>query len=157
MHRMKNFLLCFLTALLFCNCLHSQPAKEQRYIPVLSLNDTSLANTTTNFKCQVLQLTTPHKQQLIMIVFVETGNAGNAARTKLRSNYMLKRERVYLRQVFFADVEILETIESAIDMSAMFHNLKNKYENPKLWSILKADAYFSTAHQRWGTAFASHR
>jgi hypothetical protein len=154
---MKHFLLCTLLFLAICNLLYSQKIKDISYIPPAAKVDSSLLNAKGNFNCQVIQLITPHKQTAVMIIFVETGNAGNKGRTKIRTNYLLKRERLYLRNIFFSNVEVLENFEAVIDIKTLLQKLDEKYDKPQLWSILRADTFFNTAHQRSENSFALYR
>lgn len=81
------------------------------------------------------------------MVLVETA-ANDNARTKLRCNYLLKRERIYLKNVFMADVAVLENYASIVDINSVLQKIKEKYEDVQLWSILNADIFFNTALQR---------
>ena len=92
-----------------------------------------------------------------MIVLVETGDCGNDARTKLRTNYLFKREKTYLKNVFFADVEEVENISSVVDVVTLLQKLRAHYYQPQLWSVLNTNTFFNTAPQRSGNLFASHR
>lgn len=71
------------------------------------------------FECRVFQLTHQNNQTSIMIDLVETGDASTDGRTKLRTHYLFKREKMYLKKVFFADVEEVENILSIVDVAAL--------------------------------------
>jgi hypothetical protein len=153
---MKKLLLG-LIMLFLLQTVQSQKNKEVRFIPHVSKTDTSLKNSNASFECRVFQLTNQNKQTSIMIVLVETSEAGKDARTKLRTNYLFKREKTYLKNVFFADVEVLEHFPSVIDVPALLQKLKEQYHQPQLWSVLNTQSFFNTAPQRSGNLFASHR
>lgn len=153
---MKKLLLC-LFMLFLLQTIKSQKNKEVRYIPPLTNIDTALRNSNANFECRVFQLTNQNKQTSILIVLIETGNLGNEARTKLRTKYLFKREETYLKNVFFADVEVLEHFSSVIDVNALLQKLKEQYYQPQIWSVLNATNFFNTVPQRLGNLFASHR
>lgn len=153
---MKRVLLCLIMLFLLYH-VQSQQHKEVRYIPASTSTDTLFKNSNAKFECRVFQLTNQNRQTSIMIVLVETGDAGNEARAKLRTNYLFKREKMYLKNVFFADVEEMETISSVVDVSALLQKLKENYHQPQLWSVLNAGTFFNTVPQRSGNLFASHR
>jgi len=153
---MKRVLLCLIMLFLLQH-VQSQKNKVVRYVPPTANTDTSLNNSNALFECRVFQLTNQNKQTCIMIVLVETGDAGNDARTKLRTNYLFKREKTYLKNVFFADVEEVENISSVVDVVTLLQKLRAQYYQPQLWSVLNANSFFNTAPQRSGNLFASHR
>lgn len=150
---MKKMILCFFYLLLFCQLIPAQKTKQLGYVPLLAA-DSSFSKG--NYECQVLQLTNQNRTTSIMIVLVEKGEK-KESRCKLRSNYLFKRERMYLRTVFFAEVEVLEHIQTITDVDALMQRLKNDYYKPQLWSVLRTDAFFSTAPQRSGIFYALHR
>lgn len=153
---MKKFILFVLLIFFISFHLFSQQTKEQRFIPPVQSIDTSLKNSNNVFKCQVLQLKAQTGQSRVMVVLVETA-ANNSSRTKLRCNYLLKRERIYLKNVFMSDVQVLENYASIVDINSVLKKIKEKYDDVQLWSILNADTFFNTALQRSGTPYASHR
>lgn len=150
---MKKIILCFFYSLLFCQLIPAQKSKQLRYVPPLS-TDSSFSKG--SFECEVLQLTNQNRSTGIMIVLVEKGEE-KMHRNQLRSNYLFKRERMYLRTVFFAEVEVLERINVVTDVSALLQRLKKDYYQPQLWSVLRTDAFFSTVPQRSGNLYALHR
>lgn len=103
---MKKIILCLFYSLLFCQLMQAQKTKQLRYVPPLS---TDSSFTKGSYECEVLQLTNQNRSTGIMIVLVEKGEE-KMHRSQLRSNYLFKRERMYLRTVFFAEVEVLERI-----------------------------------------------
>lgn len=150
---MKKIILCFFYILLFCQLIQAQKPKQLRYVPTLKADSSFVKG---NYECEVLQLTNQNRSTGIMIVLVEQGEEG-MHRNQLRSNYLFKRERMYLRTVFFAEVEVLERINVVTDVSALLQRLKKDYHQPQLWSVLRTDTFFSTVPQRSGNLYVSHR
>lgn len=117
---MKKIILCLFYSLLFCQLMQAQKTKQLRYVPPLS---TDSSFTKGSYECEVLQLTNQNRSTGIMIVLVEKREE-KMHRSQLRSNYLFKRERMYLRTVFFAEVEVLERIHVVTDVSALLQRLK---------------------------------
>jgi hypothetical protein len=89
--------------------------------------------------CQVLRLTDRDKKTRIMTVFANSVIRESKMRSKLKIDYMMKRERVYLHKVFFFDVDVLD--EQRVDTSIKEHMnaVYIKHPNAKIWCILNAD------------------
>lgn len=92
--------------------------------------------------CQVLQLTNTNKEKHLMVVFCEAPVKDSKQRARLRTDYMLKRERIYLSRVFFADVEILEEKPVSADIKSSLHLLEEKYNGLRLWAVLNTGTVF---------------
>lgn len=92
--------------------------------------------------CQVLRLTNQNKERILMVVFCETTVKDSKQRAKLRSDYMLKRERIYLSRVFFADVDVIEERKVLMDVKTFLKLLEEKYEGLRLWAVLNSDTIF---------------
>jgi hypothetical protein len=137
--------------------LHSQKSKQQTYVPSGETGDTSFKNTNASFECRVYEITNQYRQTSIILVLIETGDAGNKAQTKLRTEYLFKREKTYLKNVFFAEVKEVDHFASVVDVPSLLQKLKEQYYKPQLWSVLNADRFFNTAPQRSGNLFALHR
>lgn len=91
--------------------------------------------------CQVLRLTNQNKEKYFMVVFCETPIKDSKQRAKLRSDYMLKRERIYLANVFFATVDVVEEQKIQTDTKTYFRLLEDKYDGIRLWAILNTDLF----------------
>ena len=150
---MKKIILCFFCSLFFCQLIRAQKTKQLRDVPTLPTD--SFFNKG-SYGCEVLQLTNQNRNTGIMIVLVEQREE-KMHRNQLRSNYLFKRERMYLRTVFFAEVKVLERINVITDVSALLQRLKKDYYQPQLWSVLRTNTFFSTAPQRSGNLYALHR
>ena len=92
--------------------------------------------------CQVLRLTNTNKEKYLMVVFCETPVKDSKQRARMRNDYMLKRERIYLSRVFFADVEVLEERKVLMEVKPFLKTLEEKYDGLKLWAVLNADTIF---------------
>lgn len=92
--------------------------------------------------CQVLRLTNSNKEKSLMVVFCESPVKDSKQRARLRNDYMLKRERIYLSRVFFADVEVLEERKVLMEVKPFLKKLEEKYDGLKLWAVLNADTIF---------------
>lgn len=92
--------------------------------------------------CQVLRLTNTNKEKSLMVVFCETPVKDSKQRARMRNDYMLKRERIYLSRVFFADVEVLEERKVLMEVKPFLKTLEEKYDGLKLWAVLNADTIF---------------
>jgi hypothetical protein len=154
---MKPILLCLLTFLLLPLTSFEQPVKKLGYVPAVATIDTTLAAKSKNIQCQVLKITNQSKQSRVMLVLVESFTFENGSRTKMRMNYVFKRERRYLKNIFVGDVSILETYRTIVDINSLLQNLQTKYEGLQLWTVLDADALFSKTHQRLENLSSSHR
>ena len=142
---MKKIILCFLSFLLFSQYLQSQKAKQLKFVPSANVDSGFKQG---NYECQVLQLTNQNRQTSIMIVFIDKGGKRDNSRTRLRCNYLFKRERIYLKNVFFSDVEILENYNDIVDANALMLKFTKDYYQPQLWSVLNSHSFFNTAPQR---------
>jgi hypothetical protein len=86
--------------------------------------------------CQVLRLTHKTNENNIMAVFAEVTVTASYQRAKMRNDYMLKRERIYLSNVFFADVDVLEESTRVMDVKLFMQTLRERYDGIKLWAVL---------------------
>lgn len=86
--------------------------------------------------CQVLRLKDQTNETKVMAVFSEVTVTASYQRAKMRNDYMLKRERVYLGNIFFADVDVLEEIKNAIDVKLYMQKLRERYSEIQLWTVL---------------------
>ena len=77
-----------------------------------------------------------------MVVFCESPVKDSKQRARMRNDYMLKRERIYLSRVFFADVEVLEERKVLMEVKPFLKTLEEKYDGLKLWAVLNADTIF---------------
>lgn len=91
---------------------------------------------------QVLRLTNQNREKSLLVVFCETSITNSKQRAKMRSDYMLKRERIYLSNVFFSKVEVLEKEIFSSDIKTCLQLLELKYTQLRLWSILQSDFLF---------------
>jgi hypothetical protein len=135
--------------------VQSQKNKQETFIPKGETSDTF--NKNLQYECRVFELTNQYRQTNRMLVFVETGDAGNKARTRLRTEYLFKREKNYLQKVFFADVRTIEEYSTVVDVHALVQKLKKQHDGLQVWTIIHADQFFSTAPQRLESLYASHR
>lgn len=154
---MKPILLCLFCYLLLPLTSFEQTSKKLGYVPAVATIDTTLATKQKTIQCQVLKITNLSNQSRVMLVLVETSLLENEGRTKMRLNYMLKRERVYLKNIFVSDVAVLETYRTIIDINSLLQNLLNKYEGLQLWTVVDADALFSKTPQRLENFYSSHQ
>jgi hypothetical protein len=154
---MKAILLCLFSYLFLPLTSFEQPVKKLGYVPAVATIDTTLAAKVKTIQCQVVKITNQSKQSRVMLVLVETSLLENEGRTKMRLNYMLKRERVYLKNIFVADIVVLETYRTIIDINALLQKLQSKYEGLQLWTVVDADALFSKTPQRLENFYSSHQ
>lgn len=94
---------------------------------------------------QVLQLTGQNKEKFTMIVFADAAYENNLSRTRMKIDYVLKRERIYLAKIFFADADVLEELKDVIDINASMKKMEQKYPGLKCWSMLNADMILGAA------------
>jgi hypothetical protein len=120
----------------------AQNSKQVNYVPGGTSVDSFLKSDHL-FECRVFELTNQYRQTKIMLVFITAGENGHPSRNQLRTNYMFKREKAYLKKVFFADVEVLEHFNSVVDASAFLKKLEEKYYKPQVWAVLNTDAFFN--------------
>lgn len=92
--------------------------------------------------CQVLKLTNQNKETSLMAVFCETSIKQSKQRACMRNNYMLRRERIYLSKVFFADVEVIEERKVLMEVKPFFKLMEEKYAGLKLWSVINGETLF---------------
>lgn len=92
--------------------------------------------------CQVLKLTNQNKETSLMAVFCETSITQSKQRACMRNNYMLRRERIYLSKVFFADVEVIEERKVLMEVKPFFKMMEEKYAGLKLWSVINGETLF---------------
>ncbi len=154
---MKAYLLCLFAYLLLPFYSVEQTVKRLSYVPAVATIDTTLAAKIKTIQCQVVRITNQSNQSRIMLVMVETLSSKNESRTKMRINYVLKRERLYLKNIFVADIAVLETYRTIVDIHSLLQNLQSKYEGLQLWTVVDADALFSKTPQRWENVYSSHR
>ena len=154
---MKTYLLCLFSYLFLPLTSFEQTVKKLGYVPAVATIDTTLATKQKMIQCQVLKITNQSKQSRVILVLVETSLLENEGRTKMRLNYMLKRERVYLKNIFVADIVVLETYRTIVDINSLLKNLQSKYEGLQLWTLVDADALFSKTPQRWENFYSSHQ
>ena len=83
--------------------------------------------------CQVLRLTNTNKEKSLMVVFCESPVKDSKQRARMRNDYMLKRERIYLSRV---------KRESLMEVKPFLKTLEEKYDGLKLWAVLNADTIF---------------
>lgn len=125
----------------------AQNHKQVNYVPAgVSLD--SLYKSQTPFECRVYQLKNQYRQTKIMLVFVTAGSNVHISRKQLRVNYLFKREKTYLRNVFFADVNMLEQHNSIIDVYSFLQRMEEKYDHPEVWAVLSTDAFFGANAKR---------
>lgn len=141
---MKKNLLCILCAFSLSLSVFSQKGKLKRYIPAEINLNSSLTGNSFSYECQVLQIITSSGQKRVLIVLVQKNVKDYNNRMQLRTNYLLKRERIYLERIFFGNVIILEHLKS-VDVNTLLNRLEEKYDHPQLWSILNTETFFSTA------------
>lgn len=89
--------------------------------------------------CQILRLTDRDKKTQIMTVFANSVIRESKMRSRLKIDYMMKRERVYLHKVFFFDVDILDEQRVDTTIKEHMHEVHLSYPNAKIWCILNAD------------------
>ncbi len=142
---MKTYLLYLFSYLFLPLTSFEQTVKKLGYVPAVATIDTTLATKQKTIQCQVLKITNLSKQSRVMLVLVETSLLENTGRTKMRLNYMLKRERIYLKNIFVADIVVLETYRTIVDINALLQNLQSKYEGLQLWTVLDAELLFFTS------------
>ncbi len=90
---------------------------------------------------QVLRLTNQNKEKSFMVIFCETPVTESKQRAKLKNDYMLRRERIYLAQVFFAKVEVVEKENIQTDTKTYFRLLEEKYAGLRLWAVLNTEMF----------------
>ena len=90
-------------------------------------------------QAQILRLKNQNKETKWMIVFAEAEYQSSISRTKMRLDYILKRERIYLGNIFFADVAIVESVKEVTDMNLCLKTFVSQYPGLQLWSVLNAD------------------
>lgn len=154
---MKRCFFYFFVYLLLPIYIFGQPVKKLSYVTAVATIDTTLAPTTKMIQCQVLKITNQANQTRVMLVLVETCNVENESRTKMRVNYLFKRERHYLKNIFVVDVAVLETYRIIVNINSLLQNLQSKYEGLQLWTVVDADALFSKTPQRLENLYSSHR
>jgi hypothetical protein len=89
---------------------------------------------------QILKVVDQHKKESILIVFADALIEHNPARTRMKIDYILKRERIYLGAIFFAEVSVLEELKNVPDLDMCMKKMGQKYPALMCWSILNADA-----------------
>jgi hypothetical protein len=154
---MKAVLLCLCICLLLPFYSFEQTAKKLGYVPAVATIDTTLTVKEKTIQCQILKITNATRQSKIMIVLIASGTFENESRTTMRINYMFKRERIYLKSVFVANVAVLETHRTIVDLNSLLEKLKEKYEGIQVWTMIDADAFFSKTPQHLENLYSSHR
>lgn len=91
---------------------------------------------------QVLQLHTQDGKEYRMAVLAEAIIETTLSRTRMRIDYMLKRERVYLSRIFFAKVRVLEQARVPEQRELFLKQLEKRFPEIKVWSVLNVNAYF---------------
>ena len=91
--------------------------------------------------CQVLRLTNQNKEKSFMVVFCETPIKDSKQRAKMKNDYMLRRERIYLAQAFFAKVDVVEECRIQTDPKSYFRLLTEKYDGLRVWAILNTEMF----------------
>jgi len=91
--------------------------------------------------CQVLRLTNQNKERSFMVVFCETPINDSKQRAKMKNDYMLRRERAYLAQIFFAKVDVVEERKIQTDTKTYFRLLTEKYDGLRVWAILNTEMF----------------
>jgi hypothetical protein len=138
---MKKLLLVF-GVLFLWQIVLAQNSKQINYVPGGASADSFLTSKH-SFQCRVFELTNQYRETKIMLVFITAGENGHASRNQLRTNYLLKREKAYLKKVFFAEVQVLEHFNSIVDVSALLKKLEEKYYKPQVWAVLNTDVFFN--------------
>lgn len=135
--------------LLVCSFLSFVPVQAQTdsnsFVHTQKVTESAIYKNTASEKLlvfQVLRLTNQQKEESLMVVFCETTIQGSRQRALLRSDYMLRRERIYLSNVFFSKVEVLEKEIFSTDIKTCLQLLELKYAQLRLWSILQSDLLF---------------
>ena len=154
---MKPILICFIFILTLPLTSFEQTVKKLVSVPAVATVDTTLTAKEKTIQCQVLKITNQSKQSRVMLVLVQSSLLENKSRTMMRLSYMLKRERVYLKNIFEADIAVLETYRTIVDINSLLQKLQSKYEGLQLWTVVDADALFSKTPQRWGNFYSSHQ
>lgn len=93
--------------------------------------------------CQILRLTDRDKKKQIMVVFANSVIRESKMRSRMKIDYMLKRERVYLHKVFFFDVDILDEQRVDTTIKEYMNAVQLYYPNAKIWGILNADGFLA--------------
>jgi hypothetical protein len=136
---MKKIIHCICLILVLSPAVHSQPIQGAEYIhpPVdPSANVKPGEKGSKLIYCQVLRLRDKTNEHSIMAVFSEVTVTASYQRAKMRNDYMLKRERVYLGNIFFADVDVLEESTKVMDVKLFMQKLRERYSDIKLWAVL---------------------
>ena len=76
-----------------------------------------------------------------MVVFCETPIKDSKQRAKMKNDYMLRRERIYLAQAFFAKVDVVEECRIQTDPKSYFRLLTEKYDGLRVWAILNTEMF----------------
>lgn len=91
---------------------------------------------------QVLYLRDQHRKELWMAVFAEAVAGQPPARTRMKADYLLQRERRYLSKIFFTRVEVVEEGKIRIPLPHHMKGLQDKYPGISLWTVLHVNAYY---------------
>jgi hypothetical protein len=140
---MKKIIHCIFLILVLTPAVTAQPISGAEYIhpPVdPSANAKPGEKGSKLIYCQVLRLTHKTNEHNIMAVFSEVTVTASYQRAKMRNDYMLKRERIYLGNIFFADVDVLEESTKVMDIKLFMQTLRKRYSNIQLWAVLDGNA-----------------
>ncbi len=138
MIKLLLFYLLLLPLIVFC-----QQQKEEKYIhppvPADPVSKESIQGSGKLLYCQVLRLECKNGETKYLAVFSEITITNSVSRAKMRNDYLLKREKIYLEKIFFTKVHVIEEHDRVIDMFAFTQKLKERYTELRLWGIINGD------------------
>lgn len=94
----------------------------------------------TIYYCEVLKLSSHNYKEHTFAVFGYAHILARKGRSKMKINYILKRERNYLSKIFYTKAILLE--RKRVDTSVQEHMklLEKKFPFVKMWGVLDANA-----------------
>ena len=142
MHPVLTIPLLFLLTL--CNNIKAQAVSDtmSQYAPAVASGTKPPPPDDRVRIAQVLHLKDNEGKEWVMLVVADAPFDRSWGRSKLKINYLLRRERSYLSNIFFANVKVLEELPAAATTEATMKLLQPKYEGLKFWASLRTETLF---------------
>jgi hypothetical protein len=96
----------------------------------------------TLYFCEVLKLSSHNYREHYFAVFGFAHIIARKSRSKMKINYVLKRERNYLSNIFYSKAVVLEKKRVDTKVSAHMKKLEKRYPLIRMWGVLDANAIY---------------
>lgn len=136
------FVLMFFATSSSANDNLAQPGftSTSRFITsVKTLDGEKSANTPKVCACQIIQIQAKNQNAEKIAVFAEKNSYGDVSQEEKIATEVLNKERKTMRQLFFSNLKVLQTLVAPTDCRTLYKRIRNADLDVKMYDIVDAD------------------